>query len=60
MSRLEFIELICRVAFILDVTVGEFVANVLVELLREKHQALWSKAAAQKSRTEAPHTDEEQ
>jgi hypothetical protein len=49
MSKLEFVELICRVAFILDVTVGEFVANVLVELLREKHQALWSKAAAHSS-----------
>jgi len=49
MSKLEFIELICRVAYILDVTVSGFVANVLVELLREKHQDLWSKAPAHSS-----------
>ena len=49
MSKLEFIELICRVAFVFDVTVSEFVANVLVELLREKHHDLWSKAAAHES-----------
>ena len=43
MSKLEFIELICRVAYVFDVTVIGFVADVLVELLKQKHHELWAK-----------------
>ena len=41
MKQLEFIELICRVAFILEMKVKDFLKEVLVKVLAEKHKEIW-------------------
>ena len=41
MKQLEFIELICRVALILEMKVKDFLKEVLVKVLAEKHKEIW-------------------
>ena len=41
MKRLELIELICRVAFILKMKLKDFLKDVLARVLVEKHKEIW-------------------
>ena len=42
LSILEFVELLCRLSFILEIRPQELLSDVLVDLLSFKHSQLWS------------------
>lgn len=41
LKQLEFVELICRVAFILEIRPKDLLKDVLVRVLVEKHKEAW-------------------
>ena len=58
MKKIELTELICRIAFVLEVSIGRFMEEYLLDLIDMKHKQIWQgvkNAAQAKERNDTIH-----